>query len=148
MSDCCPSGNNPPTPPRKHKCPVNGIEYAAVPARTILHHLEAPWRWAAKEQGYYFCADPDCEVVYFGEDGSVILKAEVRTVIGIKERSPEAPACYCFGVSKAEALSNPAVRDFVVRQTGMGWCSCESSNPSGRCCLKDFPHPEPHREQP
>jgi hypothetical protein len=29
----------------------------------------------------------------------------------------------------------------VMAQTKAGLCSCDTSNPSGRCCLKDFPKP-------
>jgi len=47
--------------------------------------------------------------------------------------------CYCFGVSSADFERNPATRDFVMAQTKANLCSCETSNPSGRCCLKDFP---------
>jgi hypothetical protein len=92
-----------------------------------------------KQQGYYFCDDPDCEVVYFGEDDSVIKKSELRTIVGIKARQPYALTCYCFGVSNLNAQQHPAVRDFIVDKTKAGFCSCDTSNPSGHCCLKDFP---------
>ena len=139
MSDCCSSSCSAAAPPKKHKCPVNGIEYAEVSARTIIHHIKNPWQWTEKKQGYYFCEDPNCDVVYFGEDGSVISRSEVRTAIGIKDKSSDSLVCYCFGVSKAEAISNPSIKDYVIQSTRIGLCSCETSNPSGRCCLKDFP---------
>ena len=47
--------------------------------------------------------------------------------------------CYCFGVSRADFDRNPGTKDFVTAQTKAGLCACETSNPSGRCCLKDFP---------
>ena len=138
MSDCC-SSSCEASAPRKHTCPVNGAEGVEVSLRTIFHHLKAPWAWAAQPQAYYFCSDPGCDVVYFGEDGSTLSKAEVRTTIGVKESSLDAPLCYCFGVSKSDALSDSSVKAFVVQKTKEGLCSCETSNPSGRCCLKDFP---------
>lgn len=138
MSDCCsPSCGT--KRPRKHRCPANGVEYSEVSVKTMLHHMRMPWAWAEKKQGYYFCEDPNCDVVYFGEDGSVINKSGVRTSIGVKEFSEDSPLCYCFGISKADFLSNPSLRDFVIQKTQSGLCSCETSNPSGRCCLKDFP---------
>jgi hypothetical protein len=118
---------------------VNGQEYKSVAMKTILHHINSPWKWAEKRQGYYFCDDPNCDVVYFGEDNSVMTKTEIRTTVGIKERKPDTLTCYCFGVSNSEAQQHPAIRDFIVSKTKAGVCSCDTSNPSGRCCLKDFP---------
>lgn len=88
---------------------------------------------------YYFCEDPNCEVVYFGADDSVVSKSRLRMLVGVKEREGNAMLCYCFGVSRADFERMPSIRDFVVGQTKVGYCSCETSNPSGRCCLKDFP---------
>lgn len=124
---------------RTHVCPVNGQEYKSVSMKTILHHIYSPWEWTEKQQGYYFCDDLNCDVVYFGEDDSVITKTEIRTTVGIKERKPDALTCYCFGVSNLEAQQHSAIRDFIACKTKAGICSCETSNPSGRCCLKDFP---------
>jgi len=39
----------------------------------------------------------------------------------------------------AVALADPGIRDFVVAQTRLGLCACDTRNPSGRCCLIDFP---------
>lgn len=136
MSDCC----SPSTPhTKKHRCPHNGIEYAEVSARTIAHHIRQSWSWQDLGRRYFFCDDPDCDVVYFGDDDSVILKSQLRTRVGVKEAGDDALLCYCFGISRADALGDPAIRDYVVEKTRQGLCSCETSNPSGRCCLKDFP---------
>jgi len=138
MSDCC-SPSCQTDAPRKRKCPASGVEGVEVSMTTILHHVKSPWTWQARQQGYYFCADPECDVVYFGEDGSTITKSELRTTVGVKEASADAPLCYCFGISTRDALSDPALREFVVQSTRQGRCSCDTHNPSGRCCLKDFP---------
>jgi len=74
MSDCCHSECATELPLRTHVCPVNGQEYKSVAMKTILHHINSPWEWTEKKQGYYFCDDPNCDVVYFGEDNSVITK--------------------------------------------------------------------------
>ncbi|MCX7193319.1 MAG: hypothetical protein NTY60_06830 [Proteobacteria bacterium] len=136
MSDCC---SSPDCHPNKRRCPVNGLECAEVSHRTIAHHIKHAWQWDDKGQRYFSCDDPDCDVVYFGEDNSVILKSQLRTRAGVKNASEDALLCYCFGVSRADALNNPDIRDFVVTETRLGRCSCETSNPSGRCCLKNFP---------
>ena len=139
MSSCCHSKCASKSPPRTHMCPVNKREYKSVTIKTIIHHIYSPWEWIEKEQGYYFCDDPNCDVVYFGEDNSVITKSGLRTVVGIKDHNPEALTCYCFGVSNSEAQKHPVIRDFIAGKTKAGVCSCDTSNPSGRCCLKDFP---------
>lgn len=137
MHDCCSSSNS--TPKNKCKCPVNGLEYTEVSAQTIIHHIKNPWLWSEKNQRYYFCEDPTCPVVYFGEDGSVLTTQDMKSSVGIKDDSPQSLVCYCFGISRSEALSNPETKKFVIEKTKNGLCSCKTSNPSGRCCLKDFP---------
>lgn len=139
MPDCCTTLDESTPFPIKHTCPVNGKEYGLVSSLTIKHHIKAPWAWAKKPQGYYFCSDPDCDVVYFGQDDSLIEKSALRTEVGIKEKGDRVLVCYCYGVTKAEAKSNPAIREFIVEETRKKHCACESRNPSGRCCLADFP---------
>lgn len=111
MSDCCSSSlcSTGKSVPKKHRCPKNGNEYLQVSTTTIMHHIDEPWNWKIKEQGYYFCDDPMCEIVYFGEDGIVIEKSALRKPVGIKEKTKEQV------------------------------CACDVRNPSGKCCLKDFP---------
>lgn len=139
MSSCCASSCSSGYRPAKHHCPVNGREYKEVSATTILHHINSPWAWSNAAQAYYFCDDPDCNVVYFGQDDSVIEKSGLRTPVGKKEKSPGALVCYCFGVTEHEAIENPEIRAFVQQKTKEHACACETRNPSGKCCLKDFP---------
>ena len=109
-----------------------------VSAETIVKHINEPWNWIVKEQTYYFCDEPDCDVVYFDEDNSIIKQSQLRTTVGIKSKDENSLICYCFGVKKNEA-DNPEIKDFVLKQTKNKICACESLNPSGKCCLKDFP---------
>lgn len=139
MSDCCSLSGCNGKHPKKHYCPTNGQDYSAVSVRTIAHHIKESWVWTPTAEHYYFCDDPNCEVAYFGDDNSTILKSQLRTRIGVKERTVDDLLCYCFGIKKSDFERNPATKDFVVAQTKTGLCSCETSNPSGRCCLKDFP---------
>jgi len=138
MNHCCSSHESPPVQGRVN-CPACGRACLPVPRRTIMQHLAHPWRYPLSEQTYHFCDDPDCSVVYFGADGSVLDSNRLRTPVGVKSRSDDAPLCHCFGISRAQAREEPAARAFVVEQTRLGLCACETRNPSGRCCLKDFP---------
>ena len=139
MSNCCSSKKEAEQHPKRHVCPINGKPYLEVPFNTVLHHVQAPWKLMPIEQAYYFCEDPECDVVYFGYDNSTIFKEQLRTRVGIKESSDEALICYCFGVSKLEARTDERTKTFVVEQTKHSQCSCTTFHPSGRCCLKDFP---------
>jgi hypothetical protein len=118
---------------------VNGKEYSEVSEKTIMHHISQPWRWKSKKQSYYFCDDPECNVVYFGQDGSIIEKSDIRTPVGVKEESGNSLLCYCFGVTTGDALNNPGLKAFVINNTKAHVCECEVRNPSGKCCLKEFP---------
>jgi hypothetical protein len=88
--------------------------------------------WIAKPQGYYFCDVPTCAAAYFGEDGDTLRTTDIRT-------SSTGLICYCYGVTDTEAKADPTIRNFVIAQTKGGACSCTTRNPSGRCCLKQFP---------
>ena len=71
--------------------------------------------------------------------GSVINKAELRTPVGIKEKTDDIFSCYCFGVTKLQAKQDTAIKTYVTKQTKEKNFTCDIRNPSGRCCLKDFP---------
>lgn len=139
MSHCCTSSNSSSNIPKKYSCPINGNLYSSVPATTIMHHINTPWAWHNKNQGYYFCDDPECEVIYFGQDNSIIQKSQLRTTIGVKENSNDSLVCYCYGITVKQAANHSTARDFVIKQTRQHACACEARNPSGKCCLKDFP---------
>lgn len=137
MSDCCAASAC--THPAKQACPACGRECAEVPARTIVHHIAAAWRWTPTAERHFFCDSPACEVVYFSTGETTIRQSQLRTRVGIKDTADDSLLCYCFGVSRADFRNDPATKDYVIVQTKAGLCSCDTSNPSGRCCLKDFP---------
>lgn len=139
MSNCCSTQTESSAVQKKHRCPVNGIECYWVSNTTIKHHIRRPWEWSGEGQSYYFCSDPECDVVYFGEDGSVIERSMLRTSVGQKDQSGDALLCYCYGVTYFDASTNAGAKAFVVDETRRKACACETRNPSGRCCLVDFP---------
>ena len=143
---CCSSSSSlsEKKPSKRHNCPQSGTECLQVPYLTVLQHIKKPWDTAnggvSNENTYYFCNNSICEVVYFTEDDSVINKEQLRTLVGIKElENDDALACYCFDITLAEARNNNKLKQFVIDKTKNGFCSCESQNPAGKCCLKDFP---------
>jgi hypothetical protein len=142
MNDCCTNKAEDKPSTRAsatHCCPSNGQPYKSVKQKTLLHHILKPWLNKVTPQNYFFCTDPHCDVVYFGEDNSVFQTNELRTIIWQKTSDTNAEICYCFGVSETLAKLDKGIKNFIIKQTKQSNCSCETSNPSGRCCLKDFP---------
>ena len=139
MTNCCSESCDTVSSPKKSKCPACGKKYNTVSEKTILYHIKDPWNWPVKHQAYYYCETPECTVVYFGEDASVIKKSELRTIVGIKEKPDAGLICYCFGVTKKQAANNKEAATFVLNKTKEQSCACETHNPSGKCCLKNFP---------
>jgi hypothetical protein len=138
MAECCSTPDIGNDHPRKLRCPSSGAECAEVSPRTIAHHIDAPWTWTPTASRWFFCDDAVCDVAYFGDDGSILPRSRLRGRAGMNAPDDRL-LCHCFGLTLDEFLRHPATRDYVVAQTRAGQCSCETSNPSGRCCLKDFP---------
>jgi len=139
MPECCTNKFDSNQYPRRHRCPTNGKEYPAVGIKTLLHHIKSPWDANLKNQGYYFCSDPDCEVVYFGLNNVTIAKSNVLTGVWEKELKNSQFVCYCFNVTNEQANKNKNIKQYVTQKTKESLCACEIKNPSGRCCLKNFP---------
>ena len=141
MSDCC-SNNNSSSDisisPKKHACPVNGKSYPSVALKTIYQHLKKPWQTELAAQNYYFCDDPECDVIYYGLDDTTFNQDALRTQVGIKDQSDQAVLCYCFDVTRKDFAQDKSIKEFVVEKTKSKQCACDIRNPSGKCCLKNF----------
>lgn len=134
-SNCCST-----TPPKQGVCPVNGKSYHQVAMTTVMHHVSKPWQRQLVEQTYYYCDDPGCQVVYFGEDETLLTVADVRSIVGHKSTQSDRPVCYCFDVTQQDLeMHTESCRHFVINKTREATCHCEILNPAGRCCLRDFP---------
>jgi hypothetical protein len=141
---CCTSDTTPEYP-RSAVCPQNGERYSSVTRKTLLQHVRSPRNQHLAEQAWYFCSDADCDVVYFSEQGLLVTRGEVRQEVGQKSQGQQRTLCYCFDVTEKrvndeiwEHSYSPSY-EFIVAQTRASNCACEAQNPSGRCCLKDFP---------
>ena len=139
MSDCCSSDQDVQQAPKRHNCPVCNKSCLPVPYKTILQHIKTPWQSVLPEQPYYFCDNSLCDAVYFGLDNISINKDSMRTPVGIKENSGDVLICYCFDVTRSQAKFDDKIKQFVIEYTKNSLCACDIKNPSGRCCLKDFP---------
>lgn len=94
------------------------------------------------DTGWRFCEAPNCDVVYFSEEGDAhFTKSQLKAPVGVKETSGERPLCYCFGHSVASIKDElrtkgrcDALDDIRAKMKEPG-CRCEVENPSGSCCL-------------
>jgi hypothetical protein len=140
MTHCCTTNSSIPC---KAICPINGQLYAQISRRAVLHQVRQPWRHALTAQQYYFCDDPDCEVVYFGDNQQIFLQHDVRQTVCQKSIAADKPVCYCFDIRLTDLQTESdkiRLKTFVVEQTRSSACDCEIRNPSGKCCLRDFPN--------
>lgn len=144
MADCC--GVQDAGAPAALECPVNGARGKQVPPETLRSLLkQLPFEWPAT--AYYFCASPDCDVVYFPFDSAapIFHTADVGPAIGAKlPGQDDALLCYCFGITRGQIRRDiaenhsPVIPQRIRAEVAAGRCACELRNPSGRCCLGDI----------
>ncbi len=125
-------------------CPKCGQTGRSVTHETMRHLLKPELLDRMDERNYRFCSTPDCRVVYFAEGVSSIFTTEdLQVRVGLKEREDPIPICYCFGHTVASARDEIArtgrstVVASITAEIKAGRCACETTNPSGSCCLGD-----------
>jgi len=141
MGNCCAAENK---ATENFSCPDTANKGHQVELRLLYfkvqgkhHNLIDP------NQSYRFCDDPDCDVVYFGSQGSRILKEHLGEQVGIKEigKSKDFPICHCFNFKKSDVendIQNKGetnIANLVSQYIKQKLCACEIENPSGQCCL-------------
>lgn len=123
-------------------CPKTGTRGKKVDNATIKSMMCESLRQILDES-YYFCDIEDCDIVYFSESGSHIIKADsIREAVYQKSpQNPQTKVCYCFQHTVGDiqdAVTN-ATHDRIVEdiQLGIqqGQCACDWRNPQGSCCL-------------
>ena len=126
----------------KHTCANCGNASRVVTRKTVLLMLEPKHIDKAGEKEYRFCADPECPVVYFTEDGGESFTTDaLRVRVGLKEKTDPIPLCYCFGFYEADARAEIAatgqstISQRIAALIREKMCACPARNPSGACCL-------------
>jgi hypothetical protein len=143
MSECC-SVDPKPATPAVMNCPVNGSRSKRVGTLTVKS-LVRKLPLGMPDSQYYFCAAPDCEVVYFPLDaqGPVFRRGDLLVRVGAKAEADPIQICYCFGFTRKDIENEIAetgrstVADRITAEVKAGNCACEVKNPSGKCCLGD-----------
>jgi hypothetical protein len=144
MSNCCSSENNAASSATKTTakplCPQCGRAGRSVSTLTLKHQVKPQFLTVVNGGGFYFCATPDCPVVYLVPNGPVLTTGDVRRPVTQKDLE-HAPVCYCFGFTPAmirdelAATGKSTVVERIAAEMKSDFCSCEICNPQGSCCL-------------
>jgi len=117
-------------------CPVSGTVGQNVGLLTLKALLTGKALRRLDGIAYRFCAEPDCDVVYFDRDaGSIFDKSDLGVRVGLKESSDPIPICYCFDVTVSDLRTGTDVAAMIGAEVRAGHCACEVKNPQGSCCL-------------
>ncbi len=150
--DCCstqkntlPEAEDEPEIEIRTKCAACAGASRFVKKQTMLLMLKAELFEQIGDGQYYFCARPDCDIVYFPENqGICFYKNDLRVRVGTKEKHDPKPLCYCFGFNESnfrdeiKATGQTTIAARVIKLVKAGMCACDTRNPSGACCLGEI----------
>ncbi|GEA19815.1 (2Fe-2S)-binding protein [Moorella sp. E306M] len=118
-------------------CPVCGTRGQKVPDITVASLLNTPAAASLKAIQYNLCLSSSCNVVYYGDNGTVFTKENVRVPVWFKEESPRI-ICYCNNVTDNEILAHIVTRQCchslkdIREHTGANaGHDCLTQNPAG-----------------
>lgn len=151
--DCCASAKttepkeatNEPKIEMRAKCSHCAGASRFVTKKTMLLMLKPIFFERVGDGQYYYCANFDCDIVYFPEtQGLAFYTSDLRVRVGAKERENPKPLCYCFGFDESDFRDEIArtgkteILGRIAELLKQGMCACEARNPSGACCLGDI----------
>jgi hypothetical protein len=142
MSDCC-CAKTEPAPRKTAECPVGGTKGLPVELQTVKAILTNAALRRITAASHRFCADAECDVVYFADDGTTYSKSDIRVPVWQKEPAGARMLCYCFGENEGDIrveIATTGKSDAVERVKAhikASRCACEVRNPRGTCCLGD-----------
>ncbi|MGL1937356.1 MAG: hypothetical protein OCD01_20190 [Fibrobacterales bacterium] len=142
---CCSDTNCTPQPGKSKACPTCNNQAKGVELKTVRLHVKKPWATHLAEENYYYCKTLSCPTVYFNDSGAILTQQDLRRTIGVKDTTSNRQICYCYNVTLQDLLDEDAagntgaIKHYVASQSKAGTCACDVNNPSGKCCLVDFP---------
>lgn len=132
------------TAPSRAECPISKTLSKKVQLRTLEHLLKPDIVNKIQNAQYYFCADPNCKVVYFAfESTSNFTIEDVSVEVLAKSKTESVNVCYCFCWTRSrikEELVNTGHSTAslqIAKEVKAGNCACDIKNPKGECCLGD-----------
>ncbi len=141
---CCLISEVTEAPPRAD-CPESGTSSRKIQHRTIEHLVKPELVAQILASQYYYCAAPDCPVVYFSPDGARKFTTEdLQVAVLAKDPGKDVNVCYCYDWTRGriedeirETGVSTASRK-VAEKVGASLCECDIKNPKGTCCLRDL----------
>ena len=125
-----------------HACPECGQTGMHVQAITLRHTLKQGSRNKVDDSApYYFCAAPQCNVVYFSENSEIFTLNALINRVSQKDPSAQTPLCYCYKITKGDVLEQIAINgqtdviNVIKQHMSQTPCFCQKSNPQGVCCI-------------
>ena len=123
-------------------CPSCGDRGKPVPLATLKSLIKPEFQPQLTEGPYRFCRNPECDVVYFASDGpQTFNRTALKVRVGLKEKDPPRPLCYCFGHTAEEIIDEirrtgqTMVPERIQKRLEEEGCDCLHKNPQGTCCL-------------
>lgn len=130
--------------PARAACPVSKTSSRKVQKRTLEHLLKPDKVAAIQSVQYYYCTDPNCDVVYFSnQDATLFTKDDLLVKVFAKDRSDDVNVCYCFDWTRTRIkeeinlAGKSTASQEIAREVKAGRCLCDVKNPKGECCLGD-----------
>ncbi len=123
--------------------PLAASVVCGSPLVTLRSLVRSEHLAAVEGREWFLCEQPDCDVVYFTDDGRRLDKGALKVRVGLKEKEAPRPACYCFGhmvesiQEEIDRTGRSTVAASIKEKVEAGECSCEVLNPKGTCCLGD-----------
>lgn len=128
-------------PPATRSCPISDSRSKPVAWSTVAALAAGS---VPRRQYFWLCEDSDCDVVYFGEEGTLLGTSDVRVIPSFKgSPSQNDLVCYCFLYRRQDiedelkASGDTTIFDRITAEVKAENCACEVRNPSGQCCLGD-----------
>ena len=130
--------------PSRTECPFSGKLSSNIQRRTLEHLLVDKRLSLLQNKQYYYCDDPDCDVVYFPYGkGEYFTRRDIKVKVYSKDPGGDVNVCYCFDWSRnrikneIEETGKSTAANQISREVKAGNCRCDIKNPKGRCCLGD-----------
>lgn len=144
MSDCC-SVSHKEKISTEIKCPTCDQEGKQVELLTIRAMTRRDFTHYGELIPGFLCLNPDDSTVYyFSNLDFTVNQDNVVTDIGFKTNAKTKTICYCFRHTKQDIIDDYLKNgksniEIDVRQKVKDkLCTCEVSNPKGKCCLGDI----------
>lgn len=141
--ECCLVTEKTPAPAQA-ECPISKTSSRKVQRKTLEHLLTSEKVAEIKNVQYYYCAAPNCKVVYFSNENVPHFTVEdVRVKVFVKDKGNDVNVCYCFDWTRGRikeqiAQTGKSIASLeIAKEVKAGKCACDIKNPKGECCLGD-----------